>query len=227
MTRIFLAGSGTFGLNTAETLTAAGHVLVGCVSPAQGRTTSHDLLAGWANRTETPWHDVTVLRPEHVPDGTDLILAAHSHTFIGTRTRARAPLAIGYHPSLLPLHRGRDAVKWQTRLNERVTGGTLYHLTNRIDGGPIASQQYVITPEHLDARTLWRNHLAPLGLTLITELANLIQTAGPQAVPSKPQDDTLATWEPALDGKPLHRSELIELQTLTPAKEQRTWPTER
>jgi methionyl-tRNA formyltransferase len=42
--------------------------------------------------------------------GVDLIIAAHSHDFIGRPHAAQGKLgAIGYHPSLLPLHRGRDA----------------------------------------------------------------------------------------------------------------------
>jgi methionyl-tRNA formyltransferase len=220
VTRIFLAGSGLFGLQTAETLTNAGHTVVGTVSPAHGRTTPNDLLRSWATRTNTPWADVTVLTPAHVPDSTDLILTAHSHAFIGTRTRARAPLAIGYHPSLLPLHRGRDAVKWQARLNERTVGGTLYHLTNRIDGGPIAAQEFRIIPNHTDHRTLWRNHLAPLGLHMIENLANVIRTHGPEAIPRHPQDDTLATWEPAITGEPLHRPELLELPARATGEQQ-------
>jgi len=45
----------------------------------------------------------------------------------GRRTRARARVAaIGYHPSLLPLHRGRDALRWTIRDGDRVTGGSVY-----------------------------------------------------------------------------------------------------
>lgn len=217
MTRVFLAGSGMFGLNVASALEQAGHVVVGTVSPAHGRTSSQDLLRGWAERNDRPWSDVITLTPGMVPDGTDVIMTAHSHAFIGTRTRARAPLAIGYHPSLLPLHRGRDAVKWQARLHERVTGGTVYHLTNRIDGGPIAAQRMVIVPDGIDHRTLWRTHLHPLGVSLLVEVAALVENHGTSAVASIPQDDTLATWEPSMTTEPLYRPELLELGPARPA----------
>lgn len=43
----------------------------------------------------------------------DIILCAHAHVFVGPATRAKAKYgAFGYHPSLLPRHRGRDAVRW-------------------------------------------------------------------------------------------------------------------
>lgn len=209
MTRVYLAGSGSFGLAAAEAIAAAGHELVGICSPSEGRRDGRDLLALYAERCGIPWVDVQALAPEQVPDGTDLILTAHSHAFIGRRTRARARLALGYHPSLLPLHRGRDAVRWQARMGERVVGGSIYHLTDRVDGGPIALQRHVIVPPGLDASALWSLHLAPLGLDLIREVAAL--AADPSRVHSRPQDDKLATWEPSFDSAPVHRPELLEL----------------
>ena len=53
--------------------------------------------------------------------------AAHSHDFIGRKTRALSRLgALGYHPSLLPLHRGRDAIRWAVHMRVRCLG--------RVDG---------------------------------------------------------------------------------------------
>jgi len=76
-----------------------------------------------------------------LPGGVDLILYAHSHDFIGAATRGKTRLgAMGYHPSLLPLHRGRDAVCWTLRMGDKVAGGSVYWLTDVVDGGPIAAQ---------------------------------------------------------------------------------------
>lgn len=44
-----------------------------------------------------------------------------------------------YHPSLLPLHRGQDAVEAATG-GDKVTGGTVFHLDEGFDTGPIAFQ---------------------------------------------------------------------------------------
>lgn len=139
--------------------------------------------------------------------GVDLIVAAHCHDFIGRKTRLRAGLgALGYHPSLLPRHRGRSAVEWAIRFREPVTGGTVYWMNDTVDGGPIAAQRHAAIRCNDTASALWARDLAPLGLELFTEVFNALD-AGLR--PAVPQDHRLATWEPALDGVPsLHRPDL-------------------
>lgn len=209
MTRIYLTGSGSFGAAVANNLTEDGYEIVGVAAPVEGRRGGHDPLASWAHGTGTPYAPATELRAESVPDGTDLLVAAHSHAFVGRKTRARARYAVGYHPSLLPLHRGRDAVRWQARNRDRVIGGTVYHLTDRVDGGPIAYQGYQVIAPGLTASELWRKYLAPLGISLINQAA--FDLLGGGSLPWVPQDDEAATWEPALDAEPLYRPELLEL----------------
>ena len=47
---------------------------------------------------------------EHIPPHTDLIIGAHAHAFISAEARHKTKYgAIGYHPSLLPRHRGQIA----------------------------------------------------------------------------------------------------------------------
>lgn len=207
MTTIYLTGSRTFGATVADELTNAGHGIVGVAAPEEHTDGTPDRLRLWAERHGVPVTTVKSLRPDSVPDGVDMIIAAHSHAFVGRLTRARAKAAIGYHPSLLPLHRGRDAVKWQARLHERVVGGTVYHLTDRVDGGPIHSQQWAITRPGETASEIWSEYLFPIGVKLLTEAAD----SGPGGLHTRPQDDERATWEPALDTEPLYRPELLEL----------------
>lgn len=210
MTTVYLAGTGSFGAAVAEALTDDGHRIVGVTAPFEGRRGRADHLHLWAERNHRPVRER--LRPEDVPDGTDVLLTAHSHAFVGRLTRARARYAIGYHPSLLPLHRGRDAIKWQARLGERVVGGSIYHLTDRVDGGPIASQMHTIVPAGIDASTLWRDYLFALGVELSRRAVAVIgDLTGPE-LPRIPQDDRLATWEPSFDSEPLYRPELLELE---------------
>lgn len=209
MTTIFISGSGMFGATVADRLTDDGHTVVGIASPDEGRRGTADVLTTWAARHRVHRVSRDVLKPADVPERTDLIIAAHSHAFIGTRTRARAAQAVGYHPSLLPLHRGRDAVKWQARLGERVVGGSIYHLTNRVDGGPLAAQRHLIVEPGLTASQLWRTHLFPLGVEMIAAVA---ADAAHGDLPRRPQNDDLATWEPSFDSKPLYRPELLEIE---------------
>lgn len=137
----------------------------------------------------------------------DLIVAAHCHDFIGRKTRLRATLgALGYHPSLLPRHRGRSAIEWAIRFGEPITGGTVYWMNDTVDGGPVAAQRHVQIRPRDTASVLWSRDLAPLGLELFAEVFSALDSG---RRPSVPQDPSLATWEPALDGVPsLHRPDL-------------------
>lgn len=133
--------------------------------------------------------------------GVDLIVAAHCHDFIGRKTRHRSRLgALGYHPSLLPRHRGRSAVEWAIRFRESVTGGTVYWMNDTLDGGPIAAARHVAIRREDTARDLWARELAPLGLRLFADVFDALDSG---SRPADPQDHTMATWEPAIESVPL------------------------
>lgn len=135
------------------------------------------------------------LEPMAVPDGADVIVAAHAYCFIPAETRARARLgALGYHPSLLPRHRGRDAVRWVIHMGERTTGGTVYWMTDRADAGPIAAQDWCLVRPGDTPAELWRRDLAPMGLRLFGKVLSDLVAGRVVAVH---QDEALATWEPA------------------------------
>ncbi|MCO1575488.1 methionyl-tRNA formyltransferase [Crossiella sp. SN42] len=168
-----------------------------------------DRLRSWSYPRHTPWTPAAELRARHVPEDTAVIVAAHSHAFIGRATRARAQVAaIRYHPSLPPLHRGRDAIRWTIRDGEKVTGGTVYHLTDRVDAGPVAAQEHVFVPPGATAENLWREQLASLGVELLLRVLHDLAAGHRVEVP---QSEQLATWEPALDAAPLLKPELPEL----------------
>jgi methionyl-tRNA formyltransferase len=214
--RLYLAGQGQFAATVAEHVTDVGHEIVGVASPSNRRGMDDDRhgplgwdrLRAWAYPRRLPWTPSRAVRASHVPDDVDVIVAAHSHAFIGRATRARARYAIGYHPSLLPLHRGRDAIRWTVRDRDRVTGGTVYHLTDNVDGGPVAAQDWCHVPPGISAGELWREALAPMGVRLIVDVLDDIASG---CVAWRPQDEALATWEPAMDAAPLFKPELPEL----------------
>lgn len=136
------------------------------------------------------------LEAQWVPGGIDLILCAHAHVFITADARRKARLgALGYHPSLLPRHRGRDAVEWTLRMRDLVAGGSAYWLDDGADTGDIAAQDWCWVQPGDTAELLWRRDLAPMGLRLFSEvLADL--DAG--QVVRNPQPRGPATWEPAI-----------------------------
>ena len=122
----------------------------------------------------------------------DLAVAAHLHRFMPGHIRARFRLGVlAYHPSLLPAHRGRDAVRWAIHMRERVTGGTVYWMDDGADTGPIEAQDFChILPGETPAE-LWRRALAPLGVRLLTE--TVARLASGEAPRRTPQDERLVS----------------------------------
>lgn len=130
-----------------------------------------------------------------IPAGTDLIVAAHAHAYIDAGARSAARLgALGYHPSLLPRHRGRDAVRWTIHMGDPVAGGTLYWMDDGADTGPVARQEWChVLPGETPAG-LWRRALGPMGVRLLEAVLGDLDRG---VVTASPQDERCATWEPA------------------------------
>ncbi|GDY13113.1 methionyl-tRNA formyltransferase [Planctomycetota bacterium] len=186
--RVFLIGSRTFGCAVRDLiLRRGGFALVGVCAP------EGDALA---TGTILPAVHMAAPSAAMLPPLTDLIVAAHNHRFIPPAMLAATRLGgLSYHPSLLPIHRGRDAVAWTIRDRDRIAGGTVYWLDERIDAGPIAAQDWCFVRPDDTPSTLWRRELFPLGLRLIDQALGDLLTGRSQR---RPQDEDLATWEPAL-----------------------------
>lgn len=140
----------------------------------------------------------------HIPVGTEIIIAAHAHAFIteGARLASRFG-ALGYHPSLLPRHRGRDAVRWTVHMRDPIAGGTAYWMDDGADTGPIAAQEWCFVRPDDDARSLWRRELAPMGIRLFERVLNDL---GSGFVVSNPQPSFAATWEPSFTSTRLSKA---------------------
>jgi len=203
--RIFVCGQKSFGAAALNLCLASGHQVAGVSSPVDA-----DRLTFEAGERRLPWMPAGSLNADALPANVDLILAAHSHDFIGRATRLRSRLgAIGYHPSLLPRHRGRDAVAWAIKMGDPVTGGSVYWLGDTVDGGDIAAQDWCFIRPGDSASELWRRELFPMGLRLLGQVLKDLSTGVAVRIP---QDDSLATWEPAIHGAPpLRRPDLVML----------------
>ena len=155
-----------------------------------------DRLAALAMAEDAPVCQVQRrLTAEWVPHDVDVILCAHAHVFISAEARAKARFgALGFHPSLLPRHRGRDATRWAIHMGEHMTGGTAYWLDDGADTGPIAAQDWCWIRPGDTPETLWRRDLAPMGLRLFGEVLQKLERG---ENPRTPQDAGLATWEPS------------------------------
>jgi len=193
--RITLIGSRHFGVTTLNTLRQHGVDVV--------RVVVHDGDDRLAAAARAVGIDVAVqadpklvIASEIAPD-TDLIVTAHSHARINQEALAAAKLGgIGYHPSLLPRHRGIAAVEWTIREGDPIAGGSIYHLAERMDAGAIAAQEWVFVRKGETARELWERALAPLGQKLLGEVIDYAKTH--KSLPAKPQDEEFATRAPKI-----------------------------
>ena len=141
--------------------------------------------------------DPKLVTASEIAPGTDLIVTAHSHARVSKEALAAARLGgIGYHPSLLPRHRGIAAVEWTVNEGDPIAGGTIYHLADRMDAGAIAAQDWVFVKKGETARELWERALAPLGLRLLGEVIDYAKAF--KTLPAKPQDEQFATKAPSL-----------------------------
>ncbi len=108
----------------------------------------------------------------------DLLICANAFVFVPDWIRQQARYSIGFHPSLLPLYRGRTSVADAIAAGERVTGGTVYHLTDDVDGGPAVFQAWCFIEDGEQAPALWRRALAPMGLKLLIKAADHLAACG-------------------------------------------------
>ena len=195
--RITLVGSRHFGVTTLNMLRERG-VEIARVVVHDGE----DRLVGAAKAADVEvvvQADPRLVTAAEIAPGTDLIVTAHSHARVSREALHASKLGgIGYHPSLLPPHRGLAAVEWTIKAGDPIAGGSIYHLADRMDAGAIAAQDWVFVRKGETARELWERALAPLGQKLLGEVIDYAKVH--KSLPAKPQDEQFATKAPSLPG---------------------------
>jgi methionyl-tRNA formyltransferase len=193
--RITLVGSRHFGVTTFDMLRQHGvDIIRVVVADAEDRLAAAARAAGIEVKVQA---NPRLVIAQEIADDTDLIVTAHGHARISHEALAAARLGgIGYHPSLLPRHRGIAAVEWTIRERDPIAGGTVYHLADRMDSGAIAAQEWCFVKKGETARELWERALAPLGQKLLGEVIDYAKTH--KSLPAKPQGEQFATKAPQL-----------------------------
>lgn len=191
--KLTLVGSRFFGAAALERLLKEGIEVARVIVPAADDRLG--VAAKAAGLEVVVLDDPKIVPAEAIADGTDLIVAAHSHARVTNEALARSRLGgIGFHPSLLPRHRGIAAVEWTIREGDPVAGGSIYHLAERMDAGAIAAQDWCFVRKGETARELWERSLAPMGLDLLLRVIREAKTTG--KLPATPQDEQFATRAP-------------------------------
>ena len=193
--KITLIGSRYFGAAVFDRLSKEGLPIAQVVAPA-----ADDRLAVAAQKAGVPVRVLAnpkIVPGEAVPEGTDLIVAAHTHARVSDEALAKSKLrGVGYHPSLLPRHRGIAAVEWTILQGDPIAGGSVYHLADGWDQGAVAKQDWCFVGKGETARELWERALAPMGLRLLTEVVREARDTG--TLPAHKQDDRFATRAPMI-----------------------------
>lgn len=191
-----LVGSRYFAASVLQALRQEpGVEFTSVVAPA-----ADDRLALAAQAAGLPLHVLAnpkVVPAEAIAEGTDLVLAAHTHARVSNEALARARLGgVGYHPSLLPRHRGIAAVEWTILAGDAVAGGSVYHLADGWDAGAVALQDWCFVLPGDTARSLWERALAPMGLDLLARVVRHARDEG--TLPARQQDPRFATRAPMI-----------------------------
>lgn len=213
--KVFISGQKKFGEEVLRLCAQMGFEVVGVCCPVDDK-----YIGRLARINEIPIIPAGALHADTMPAGVDLGITAHSFDYIGRKTRYKTRLGwIGYHPSLLPRHRGRSSIEWAIRMGDVITGGTVYWLNAGIDRGDIAYQDWCWVDNRLRqieparaASQLWRDELMPMGVRLM-KTALLDISAG--IIRKAPQDSRFSTFEPSTDVKDVYRPDLLMLPAPT------------
>lgn len=209
---IFISGQKYFGEQILRLCINKGFKVIGVCCPV-----GDNYIGKLATTFEIPIIPAGLLNGDNFPDGVDLGITAHSFDYVGKRTRYKPKYGwIGYHPSLLPRHRGRSSIEWVIRMHEPITGGTVFWLNSGIDRGDIAYQDWCFVDPKLfnmrpkeAASILWKSELQKIGLNLLSMAICDIKNG---KIIKKRQDDKYSTWEPATDVNDIYRPDSLMLE---------------
>lgn len=209
--KVFISGQKYFGAQVLRACLAEGLTVVGVCAPLGDK-----YLRPLAELNGIPVLNAGDLNKDTCPRNIDLGITAHSFDYIGHATRMIPRLGwIGYHPSLLPRHRGRSSIEWALKMRDFATGGTVFWLNSGIDRGDIERREMVwIDPAHYsgdikrNAADIWRDTLLPLGVKLMTGAIRDIKSG---VFNREKQDHRFSTFEPSMDVKDIYKPDLLLL----------------
>lgn len=221
--RVFISGQKYFGQEVFRLCNELPFVeIVGVCTPLDDKC-----MTKMAHTFNVPIVAGGTLREDTLPDNVDLGITAHSFDYIGVKTRFKTKFGwIGYHPSLLPRHRGRSSIEWAVRMRDAITGGTVFWLNAGIDRGDIAYQDicfidpkmYGMEPKKA-AKLLWEHELQAMGLKLLEQAITDINSG---IIVKRPQRKEFSTFEPNADVKDVFKPDLLMLEQYSSASKEKS-----
>lgn len=204
--RIIFLGSGDFAIPTLKALHDAGHDIPLIITQpdrgsGRGRRTTPTPVKQAALELELPvvaTNDVNepalIERVQSDQPVVGVVVAFGQR--IGQAFRSTIPGGcINLHASLLPNYRGAAPYQWAVIHGAPITGVTVFKIVQRMDAGPILTQEETPISEMETAAEL-HDRLAQLGPAAVADALQLFE--GGQVPTGKPQDDAQATKAPKL-----------------------------
>ena len=213
MINVFISGQGYFAEQVLRAYLNNGINITGVCCPVGDK-----YIGKLANTFNIPViHNLNAEALNNLNKTIDLGICAHSFDYVGKLTRYKPKHGwIGYHPSLLPRHRGRSSIEWALRIKDIITGGTVFWLNAGIDRGDIAYQDWFFIDPKLfylnpkeAARILWQDKLQEIGIRLLLKAVKDIEAG---IYIRTPQDNRFSTWEPSTEVKDIYRPDALMIE---------------
>lgn len=128
------------------------------------------------------------------PAAADVAIAPMLRKFI-TMEEIEAPRygTLVFHPSLLPRHRGRDAIAWALEFEEPYTGATWFWADEGVDAGPICEQEVLVIKPGIHPIDFYIKKVLPSCLRMLGYILDDLEMG---YVRRRPQNEKDAQHEP-------------------------------
>ena len=133
-----------------------------------------------------------VIRVESLEDA-DVAIAPMLQQFL-TMEQIKTPRygTLIFHPSLLPRHRGRDAIRWAIKCEEAYTGATWFWADEGVDSGDICEMEVLAIKPGIHHATFYMRKVMPSALKM---LGWILEDLDMGYVRRRPQDESNASLE--------------------------------
>jgi len=207
--KIIFIGTPEFGAIVLEEMIKGGYTPVLVVTSPDKKVGRKQIITPPPVKKIAEKHDIAVVQPEKIKDAipqikninSDLIIIAAS-SYIIPKEILDIPKygSLNVHPSLLPRWRGPSPVQFTILNGDEKTGVSVMKVAEKVDAGPIVSQEEIILKEK-ETYTQLHNKLGELGGKL---LAETIPKWMKGEIETKDQNEKEATYSKILkkeDGK--------------------------
>lgn len=177
---IFLAGEGTYAEQVhARLLRTPGVTIVGVATPDAERD-PFALACGPGDYTTniplSSLRHVKITRALFDYLRVDLLVLANVPILLPPPVIDHPPHgSLCFHPSLLPRHRGKDAVRAAIAAGDTMSGVTIFRPDAGADTGPIVEQVACPVPVGVSAGRLYYGTLVPLGVDAMIDAIKAVR----------------------------------------------------